>query len=229
MKNKISSVLMIMALALVQAPSSFAALLYDNYSPDIALELVPTMLATDFNVGSQPLTVTKLGVWSTGPYTYADWKVGIWEISNQPDPEPLVNAEILVTSDHWVNPDEPNSAWLFADVAPTVLTANTTYRIGAFPKTLYFTGTLAYPLGGSFTLGPGISSAPQGSFGLQIGQGGFNYPTQFYGNPMLIANAEFLAPPVPEPSSALLLAIGLAGVWFVRRPGMTSRRPSSLF
>jgi hypothetical protein len=43
---------------------------------------------------------------------------------------------------------------------------------------------------------------------------------------MPIANAEFLAPPVPEPSSTLLLAIGLAGLWFVRQRAWTQRTAS---
>jgi len=229
MKNKIRSVLMIMALALVQAPISSAALLYENFSPDFVTDFPSTMIATEFTVGVQSLTVTKLGAWSQGGGIYNDTKVAIWQVTNAVDPEPLVSAELLQTFGHYED-------WLFADVAPTTLLAGGTYRIGAFanPATpnMPYSVNPTYAAGNTFDLFNGVATATPGSyfyFPPLGGERGLNYPTEWSPNTFITANAEFLPLPVPEPSSALLLAIGLAGVWFVRRPGMSSRRPSSLF
>jgi hypothetical protein len=173
------------------------------------------MIGTEFTVGTQPITVTRLGVWSRGGGIYNDTKVAIWQVTDAPDPDALVKAELLQTFGHYED-------WLFADVAPTTLLANTTYRIGSFadpatpsmPYPVYPT----YPYGGGFDLFSGIASVTPGSYELPWWQEpGLQYPTEWSPNGFVTANAEFLAPPVPEPSSALLLAIGLAGLWFMRR------------
>jgi hypothetical protein len=225
MRRTITLLVAALAIASSHVGISHGALLYRDYEPEMVFSLVGRMLATEFTVGSQPLTVTRLGVWSTGPYTYTDWKVAIWQVSNELEPEELVKADIPLTSDHWVYSDDPNSAWLFASVVPTTLLPNTTYRIGAAPDDESTVTYLAYPYGGTFSVGSGIASVTPGSFQLPWWEEeGLRYPTEWSPNPMLIANADFLAP-VPEPSSWLLLAIGLTGVWFSRR-ARSERSPS---
>jgi hypothetical protein len=235
MRGTISLLAAALALVCSAPATSHGALLYRNYQPAEQPTLVPFMLATEFTVGRNPLAVKRLGVWTTGPYTYIEWKVAIWPVSDEPEPEEVAKAEIPVTSDHWVRSDRPNSAWLFADVEPgdpAVLLPHTTYRIGAAPDDDGPLGYFAvYPTGGTFSKGGGIASVTPGSFGVPwYEEPGLTYPTVHWpDNPMLIANVEYeVLGPVPEPSSALLLVVGLGGLWLFGRRVSPARAPDDV-
>jgi hypothetical protein len=275
MRKMISLLLVVVALVFAEAPTSRAALLYGNFQPDFAPGLVPFMLATEFTVGSQPLTVTRLGVWSTGPYTYTDWKVGMWQVTDEVDPEALVKADIALSSEHWVS--DPNSAWLFADVTeftvgaqplsitklgvlqgtgllfetevgiwrvsdeallgsavvpqtgaglvdgwlfvditPFTLAANTTYRIGS-------SGGSDMGWGGTFQAGTGVASVSGSAWSTDWN---FMYPSMYAGvdeDPLLSFRANAEIAPVPEPDEWTMLIAGLLVI------GLIARRRHTVF
>jgi|SRR5208282_5850809 len=163
-------------------------------------------LGYGFDVGSQPISIYSLGLWSWNNTT--SWvegsQLGIWDSSGS-----LVASVTLPAS-----PSLVLDSIVYEDITPVVLNANSTYSIG-----FYNTGQMIMG-GGTFTPGSDITiDYPQISFYAS----GLSFPNQVlsvYGNvPWLGANALYDIVSVPEPSTARLVAVlgSLMGAWFLRR------------
>jgi len=162
-------------------------------------------LGYGFNVGSQPISIYSLGLWSWNDTT--SWvegsQLGVWDSSGS-----LVASVTLPAS-----PSLVLDSIVYENITPVVLNANSTYSIG-----FYNTGQMI--MGGTFAPGPDITiDYPQMSFYAS----GLSFPNQVlsvYGNvPWLGANALYDIVSVPEPSTARLVAVlgSLMGAWFLRR------------
>lgn len=168
----------------------------------------PATIGTQFTVGAQNLTVNSLGVYDAfGDGLPLSAQVGVWLVSSQA----LVGSGIVPAGTVGTLVQD----WRFAPVTPFTLLANTLYRIGAFNSSEVGNDD---PAEGTFGVGAGIASATPGSV---FHSGSFAFPEVSDVTARVYANADVLALPtggkIPEPSTLLLIAIGLAGLGFRRR------------
>jgi hypothetical protein len=203
MKRVFQLMLVLVALAVAHVPAASATLLFENYAPAaIGWEGgAGKTLGAQFTVGPQSLSVTKLGIFGTPVAAFPIFmSVGIWDVD---DPTtPVGFAQVPSTG------AIPIQGWNFTAVTPFTLLAGEVYRIGAVTQT----GTIAF--GGTYDMGSGIASVSSGH--VRSGPSGFAYPDgSFPTDRFFAANAEIA--PIPEPASVVLLLLGLAGIWFVRR------------
>jgi hypothetical protein len=186
------------------APKASATLLFTDYTRESVTDANPGFnFGTEFTVGPDALDVVSLGVYDAALDGLAGSRqVGIWRVSD----EILIGSTTVLSGTVGTLVED----WRFADVAPFTLQANTTYRIVAH------TGvdpTELHPIMGSFSLGPGIASVRAGS----VNGGGptpfEDYPGNISARTDVYANAQV----VPEPTAALLMGLGLAGLAARRR------------
>ena len=161
---------------------------------------------------SSPITVDALGLWdqdSNGLGEVHD--VGLW-----------TNAGILLTSTTVTNASTPVASaysggrWLFQDITDVVLGAGT-YRIGALYSNLSPDLNRALVGSGSVTTIPEVALGDA----YVVFNPNLAFPTDnasaanagVFGPNFLTTNA----PPLPEPSSIALLALGALGMSLVRR------------
>jgi len=167
-------------------------------------------LGYGFDVGSQPISIYSLGLWSWN--NTASWvegsQLGIWNSSGS-----LVASVTLPAS-----PSLVLDSIVYEDITPVVLNANSTYSIG-----FYNTGQMI--MGGTVTYTPGSDITidyPQMSFPSS----GLSFPNQVlsvYGHePFLGANALYNIIPAPEPSALALLAVGAVALLVRRRRNLAA-------
>jgi hypothetical protein len=125
-------------------------------------------------------------------------RVAIWDVSNTAAPlrQATVPTASMVIGD-----------WSFVDVPDFTLVGGQTYRIAAETET----ATVAW---GTFDKATSLASVRDGHV-FADPTGGFAFPAIPDSLRLLAANAEIV--PIPEPSSFVLLILGLAGIWFARR------------
>jgi hypothetical protein len=108
-------------------------------------------------------------------------------------------------------------SWRFVDLGtPSLLTANTTYRIAAL-ETIPPDGI---PVGGTFLTDPGIASASPGSVLSSTFTPTLTYPASSSPTVRVFANGDVTPAAVPEPSTLALAAmggVGLLGYGWLRR------------
>ena len=158
----------------------------------------------EFTVGPDPVEITALGIQTSGIGNSPTRGVGLWELDGTPLATVLVEQANDPTSDGYT--------W-GALGSPVLLQANTTYVIAArTDNTTYsfelLTNNLLDP---AFSLGAGRWAT--GSFANDPNPAFAANSDATYWWPH--ANAQFSV--VPEPSTALLLALGLAGISAHRR------------
>ena len=179
------------------AASAQAQFLFQNISGQ-SPSIIGTNLTAGaaFTVGNQPLLVTALGVYDDlSDGLNQSYSVGIWGVSGL-----LTSTIVPAGSGATLQGD-----FRYVSVTPLVLSANTTYRIGA---NLGFNNAIPFDLlgfDGTATLDPAFSFANANRFsGYNTG---FADPTQNFSYNLWAANLQYTT--VPEPGAASLLAIGL--------------------
>src|SRR5262249_16737500 len=156
------------ALALGAAGPARAALIFSDYAGEGVSQAHSFLtLGTEFTVGPQDLILTRLGVYDQlGDGLITSHPVGVWRVSDEALIAPAtVPGERLAPQ---------VDGWRFVDRGtPSLLTANTTYRIAAL-ETIPPDGI---PVGGTFLTGPGIASVSPGSVLVNSPTPTLTYPT----------------------------------------------------
>src|SRR5262249_11557765 len=190
-----------------------AGLIFSNYAGEGVSQAHSFLtLGTEFTVGPQDLILSRLGVYDqVGDGLITSHPVGVWRVS----------AEALIAS-----ATVPGGrvallveSWRFVALgAPSLLTANTTYRIAAL-ETIPPDGI---PVGGTFLTGPGIASASPGSVLVNSPTPTLTYPASSSPIVRAFANGDVTPAAVPEPSTVALAAMGGVGLlgygWLRRKP-----------
>jgi hypothetical protein len=166
-------------------------------------------LGSSFTVGSNPVSVTSLGVWDSNNdgLTFAK-PVGIWDSANT-----LVATATIPAGTTGTLVGE----FRYMSITPIVLSANASYTIGAFYASsdsdlLHdHTGGLAPTMSSDFT-----------NYTARFDNAtGFSDPTGGTSGPAYVGPS-FQYTVVPEPSSLLLGVVGACMLWSCRR----RRRPN---
>jgi len=198
-------VLFVAGLGFAGARPVSATSLFTNYTGETTVSMTDRTIGTEFTVGALDIMLTSLGVYdSAGDGLTAAHNVGIWRIPSPTVAELIGSVEIpMGTSASLVE------SWRFVDVPTLKLDANTVYRIAAH------VGSVAddSPRDGSFSFDPALSSVTAGSFTHEDTT--LNPPFTVSSSTRLFANAQFSI--VPEPSTALLMGLGLAALAVRRR------------
>jgi hypothetical protein len=207
MKMILRSLVLVITLGFAHFPTANASLLFENYVNVGQGTSSSYTLANEFTVGSEPLSVTRLGVFENFGFFWGP-TVGIWRVSDAA----LVGSAVV----------EPEAGkvvhgWRFVDVQPFTLAANSTYRIGTS------WGSADSGWGGTYSLGSGIAGLTPGSY-MSEGWDYMMYPgiyvsleEEFLPVQSFYANAEFVTVPVPEPSEWAMLVAGLSVLGFMAR------------
>jgi hypothetical protein len=205
--------LLLAALVICWSPLASAALLFHDYQPEAGSGPDATTNGSEFTVGSQPVSVTRLGVYA-GFGLMQESYVGIWRVSD----EALLGSTTVAPGAF-----TQIENWYFVNVSPFTLAADTTYRIG--------TQNLGSDMGwgGTFNVGSGIASVAPGSVstfplefdpleGPPLDVFSFKYPAVYWpDDAMLAANFEFVTVPVPEPAEWTMLIAGILVIAFIAR------------
>ena len=160
-----------------------------------------TIFGYEFTL-TNPLNVAALGIWDQGNHTLVEsHQVGLWTNSGALLASTTVDSASLPAAS--ANPD---GQWLFTNISPITLPAGT-YRLGAFYPSLADT-FLAF--GVSITTAAGVTF---GGEALTI-SGSFGFPDRVFPANVAVFGPNIstvaLASPVPEPSSLITFATGLA-------------------
>lgn len=163
----------------------------------------PNTIGWEFKI-SAPVTVTSLGFYDFGgDGLFGDHEVGIWNTSLQN----LLVSAVVGSSD----PLDQGFRWI--SISPYELAVGT-YRIGASINVYDENYDNYISNADSLSL-----TAPVTYSGAVFSSDGYAYPNEigYTNNGRFGPNFKFTTSSVPEPSTALLLGIGLAGTAFAGR------------
>ena len=191
--------------------SANAGLLFHTYEGETIYDGLNNLgfYGTQFTVGSEDIEISQLGVYDNNGDGFANThNVGIWDLSGTL----LASQSFLGTAGALIED------WRFLAISSSItLSANTSYRIAAET-----TGTTqasdGQPFSGTVLTNSSVTKS-DGSY-FHNAPAGMNFPDIFNPENRVFGNA-FIAS-VPEPSTALLLSLGLTGLAAKRRRSLRS-------
>jgi hypothetical protein len=158
-----------------------------------------------FTVGSQPIRVTALGVFDTGQDGLLDnHQVGLWGSST------LLSSTTVPSG----TGTQLLGFYRYVPITPLILSANTTYTVGAFYSVDFYPLIDQIGEDGSAMVDPAISSVMLGLMSnpsIPV----FAEPIVGFGRPLWAVNMQFTV--VPEPGGAALVGAGFGALILFRR------------